>query len=74
MANAEPYPYPTAVFDVDVQNIMAHEAGHWLMLNDLYDDVADAQTMYCYANDEELKARSLENGDEAGVNKIYPES
>jgi hypothetical protein len=62
----------TSLYDVDVQNIMTHEAGHWLMLNDLYDSVAIEQTMYGYAYDRELKARSLESGDMAGVRKIYP--
>lgn len=58
-------------FDVDVQNIMTHEAGHWLMLNDLYDDTASEQTMFGYALDGELKSRSLETGDTDGVRKIY---
>lgn len=58
-------------FDVDVQNIMTHEAGHWLMLNDLYDDTASEQTMFGYALDGELKSRSLETGDMDGVRKIY---
>jgi hypothetical protein len=62
----------TSAYDVDVQNIMTHEAGHWLVLNDLYTDVASEQTMYGYASDLELKKRSLESGDIAGVNKIYP--
>jgi len=62
----------TADYDVDVQNIMTHEAGHWLMLDDLYADVASQQTMYYMANDCELKKRSLESGDIAGIQKIYP--
>jgi hypothetical protein len=61
----------TTHYDVDVQNIMTHEAGHWLMLNDLYYSAASEQTMYGYALDRELKARSLESGDLAGVRKIY---
>lgn len=62
----------TAGYDTDVQNIMTHEAGHWLMLNDLYSTAASQQTMYGYALDRELKKRSLESGDLAGVKKIYP--
>ncbi|MFC2013085.1 hypothetical protein ACFLUE_02225 [Chloroflexota bacterium] len=60
-------------FDADLQNIMTHEAGHWLMLNDLYDDTETVkqQTMYGYALDGELKSRSLETGDVDGVRKIY---
>lgn len=67
----------TAAYDVDVQNIMTHEAGHWLVLGDLYDDMAgflpsDAeQTMYGYAGQNELMKRSLELGDIAGIQEIY---
>ncbi|HEY91411.1 MAG TPA: hypothetical protein G4O07_06210 [Dehalococcoidia bacterium] len=63
----------TGAYDVDVQNIMTHEAGHWLMLNDMYYDAASEQTMYGYASDAELKKRSLEDGDLAGVRRIYGE-
>ncbi|MBA7559388.1 hypothetical protein ES708_01002 [subsurface metagenome] len=61
----------TDSYDVDVQNIMTHEAGHWLMLNDLYYDAAIEQTMYGWASDRELKKRSLDSGDIAGIQKIY---
>ncbi|HUS88120.1 MAG TPA: hypothetical protein VMW91_01925, partial [Desulfosporosinus sp.] len=61
----------TTSYDVDVQNIMTHEAGHWLVLNDLYDDIYIEQTMYGVSSDRELKRRSLESGDIAGVRKIY---
>jgi len=56
----------------DVQDIMTHEAGHWLMLLDLYQKGASAQTMYGYGSTGELNARSLESGDLAGLRKIYP--
>ncbi|PPD57861.1 hypothetical protein [Dehalogenimonas etheniformans] len=62
----------TSAYDCDVQGIMTHEAGHWLVLNDLYTNAAAAQTMYGYASDREVKKRSLESGDIAGVLKIYP--
>ena len=55
----------------DVQNIMTHEAGHWLMLEDMYQKPAGVQTMYGYSTKDELKKRSLESGDEAGVQEIY---
>lgn len=58
-------------YDVDVQNIMTHEAGHWLMLDDMYYDEASEQTMYGYADQAELKKRSLEEGDIAGIKAIY---
>ena len=56
----------------DVQDIMTHEAGHWLMLGDLYTKAASEQTMYGYGSTGELKARTLESGDIAGLRKIYP--
>ena len=59
-------------YDVDVQNIMTHEAGHWLVLDDLYQKPAGQQTMYGISAELELKKRSLENGDEAGIQEIYP--
>lgn len=62
----------TSAYDVDVQNIMTHEAGHWLMLDDLYFSAAGEQTMYGISSDRELKKRSLESGDIAGIGKIYP--
>ncbi len=61
----------TVAYDVDVQNIMTHEAGHWLQLNDLYSTRALEQTMYGYSSAGELKKRSLESGDLAGVDRIY---
>ncbi len=58
-------------YDCDVQNIMAHEAGHWLCLNDLYNKPASTQTMYGISPEFELQKRSLESGDIAGVQAIY---
>ena len=57
----------------DVQNIATHEAGHFLMLEDLYSRPADDQTMYGRGSLGELKKRSLESGDIAGILEIYPE-
>lgn len=59
-------------YDVDVQNIMTHEAGHWLVLDDLYADYNSEKTMYGLAGEFELKSRSLDPRDEAGINVIYP--
>lgn len=76
-ANAWPSGQLSPAYDVDVQNIMTHEAGHWLVLGDLYDDMAGfveadrEQTMYGYAGEYELQKRSLESGDEAGIWAIY---
>jgi len=63
----------TDAYDVDVQNIMTHEAGHWLMLGDLYNKPANDQTMYGRSAEFELQKRSLESGDETGIQEIYPE-
>jgi len=58
----------------DVQNIATHEAGHWLMLGDLYNRPTTALTMYGYGSKGELQKRSLESGDIAGALAIYPEA
>ena len=34
----------------DIGNIVAHESGHWSGLDDIYDSVYSAMTMYGYAN------------------------
>ncbi len=62
----------TTGYDVDVQNIMTHEAGHWLVLGDLYATYNSDKTMYGYSDELELKKRSLTSGDLAGIQKIYP--
>jgi hypothetical protein len=62
----------SSAYDVDVQNIMTHEAGHWLTLDDLYKKPASTQTMYGISPEFELQKRSLESGDEAGIQAIYP--
>ena len=62
----------TSLYDVDVQNIIAHEAGHWLVLDDLYADSNTDKTMYGYSDQMELIKRSLASGDEAGIQAIYP--
>lgn len=54
---------------MDVQNIAAHEFGHFVGLDDLRS--AAEQSMYAYSNYAEVKKRSLEAGDIAGVQKLY---
>jgi hypothetical protein len=61
----------------DVRDIATHEAGHTLMLEDIYDDndgVAGEQllTMYGYAGYSELLKDTLQRGDHLGVCYIYP--
>ena len=59
-------------YDVDVQNIATHEAGHWLMLGDMYNKPAGEQTMFGISAEFDLQKRTLESGDMAGIEEIYP--
>lgn len=56
----------------DVQNIVTHEAGHWVMLGDLYNRPATEQTMYGYGAKGETRKQTLESGDIAGILAVYP--
>lgn len=56
----------------DVWNIGAHEAGHVLQLDDLYDARTAALTMYGYGTKGETKKQTLGLGDMLGVESIYP--
>ncbi len=56
---------------MDAQNIMTHEFGHWLVLNDLYSDSDYWLTMYGYANYGETYKRTLGAGDILGLKAIY---
>jgi hypothetical protein len=58
----------------DVQAITAHESGHWLLLDDLYEDACSDETMYGYAGLGETKKRTLAAGDIAGIDVIYGEN
>lgn len=56
----------------DAQNIMTHELGHWLGLNDEYDAGAFGNnTMYGYGSVAEVKKNTLTTGDISGVASIY---
>ncbi|MFB0524760.1 MAG: matrixin family metalloprotease [Phycisphaerae bacterium] len=57
----------------DVRNIVTHEAGHVVGLDDLYDDIYSELTMYGYSSEGETKKISLENGDRLGCQAIYGE-
>ncbi|UCH78079.1 MAG: T9SS type A sorting domain-containing protein [Candidatus Coatesbacteria bacterium] len=57
---------------MDVQNIAAHEFGHNLCLNDLYNSGARDYTMYGYCSYGETKKRTLHADDIAGIRYIYP--
>ncbi|RJQ30858.1 MAG: hypothetical protein C4562_07480 [Actinobacteria bacterium] len=56
----------------DIHNIAAHEAGHTLVLNDLYLSSNRELTMYGYGAMGETKKRDLGYGDMLGVERIYP--
>jgi hypothetical protein len=55
----------------DIQDIMTHEAGHWIMLGDLYSSRDSLLTMYGYGVTGELTKDTLGYGDELGVERVY---
>ncbi|MCD5401403.1 hypothetical protein LR013_02255 [candidate division NPL-UPA2 bacterium] len=55
----------------DIQNIAAHEFGHPVDLDDLYDEIYSELTMYGYSERGETKKCSLEIGDIAGAQELY---
>jgi hypothetical protein len=55
----------------DVQNIAAHEFGHPVGLDDLYDSIYSELTMYGYSGKGETAKRSLEEGDIAGAQSVH---
>jgi len=57
---------------MDTWNIVTHEMGHCVGLGDLYKDYNKAQTMFGYATEGETYKRTLNTGDIAGLNALYP--
>ena len=55
----------------DVQSIATHEAGHTLVLGDIYSPRDAALTMYGYALKGNIDKRDLATGDISGVQAIY---
>lgn len=55
----------------DVQNVLTHELGHWLMLNDLTRATDSLKTMYGSAQLGETIKRTLEPDDVYGIKIIY---
>lgn len=55
----------------DAQNIMTHELGHWLGLNDEYGSPFIDNTMYGYGALKEVKKNTLTSGDISSVASIY---
>jgi hypothetical protein len=56
----------------DLQNIATHEFGHWIGLEDLYDDADKDLTMYGFGAGGEVKKRTLGAGDVSGRNQLEP--
>ncbi|MBM4405210.1 MAG: matrixin family metalloprotease [Chloroflexi bacterium] len=68
LGGADPNTAVVSAGAYDVQNIGTHEAGHAFGL----DYVSEAaHTMYSYGSKDEVKKRSLECGDKAGIQKLY---
>ena len=56
----------------DLQSVGTHELGHTLSLLDMYDDENADQVMYGYGDPGDTSKRTLNWGDIAGINAIYP--
>jgi hypothetical protein len=54
----------------DFQNIATHEFGHWVGLDDLFDDADKDLTMFGFSAGGEVKKRTLERGDVIGKNAV----
>ncbi len=59
------------LYAYDVQNILTHEVGHWVGLDDLYNDADQDLTMYGYGDKGELKKDTLARGDILGMDALY---
>lgn len=56
----------------DAQNILVHEQGHWLGLDDEYDAAFVDNSMFGFGSKGEIKKDTPTTGDVAGVAAIYP--
>ena len=56
----------------DAENILNHQIGHWIGLDDHYDNAYVNNTMYGYGSKGEVKKNTLTAGDIAGAAAIYP--
>ncbi len=59
-------------YEMDIENIAAHELGHTFGLDDLYGGGDSEKTMYGYADYGETKKRSLHQDDINGICDLYP--
>jgi hypothetical protein len=62
---------PPSQTQMSIQNIATHEAGHWIMLGDLYTYKDSQLTMYGYSTEGEIIKETLGKGDVLGVQKAY---
>ncbi len=56
----------------DAQDILTHETGHWMGLDDTYSAAYVDNTMFGYGSKGEIKKDTLTTGDRQGVQAIYP--
>lgn len=56
----------------DAQNILTHELGHWMGLDDEYTQDFIDNTLYGYGSKGEVKKNTLTSGDITGAQAIYP--
>ena len=56
----------------DFQDILTHELGHWIGLDDEYDVSYVDNTMYGYGSKGEIKKNTLTTGDRANLATMYP--
>lgn len=56
----------------DAQDILTHELGHWLGLDDTYSSSFVDNTLYGYGSTGEIKKDTLTSGDISGAQAIYP--
>lgn len=52
----------------DVQNILTHETGHWMGLDD---EMSSNNTMYAYSTKGEIKKDTLSTGDVTAITNLY---
>ncbi len=55
----------------DAEDILTHELGHWIGLDDTYDSSFQDNTMYGYGATQEVKKDTLTTGDTTGAYRIY---
>ncbi len=71
--NEEPWSTDETVDTFDVRNVMTHELGHTLILDDLRSPRDGALTMHAYTWPGDIIKRDLGSGDIRGIQAIYGE-